>query len=310
MKIFKTLLQLCTLAILAFGFMKGYEFYKENKAQRQLAKKAVVSKEKPFVIIIPSYNNSAFCEKNLYSVLTQNYSNFRIIYIDDASKDDTHDRVRQIIADSSYKDKVQLIHNEENRGSLANIYNAVHTCKDEEIVVIVDGDDFLAHENVLVKLNKVYTLSPIWMTYGNYLDYPSYKQKPVCCKPLPKSVVFNNSYRKHEWVSSHLRTFYAGLFKQIRKEDLCYKGSFLPMAGDLAIMMPMLEMSGKHTRFITDVMYLYNRSNPLNEHKVNLGLQSECATHVRSLPKYKRLKALPFENASPLPVTLKLDSSK
>jgi hypothetical protein len=70
------------------------------------------------------------------------------------------------------------------------------------------------------------------------------------------------------------------------------------MAGDVAIMMPMLEMSGKHTHFVTDIMYLYNRTNPLNDHKVNLSLQSECQTHVRGLPKYKRLKALPFETAS------------
>lgn len=304
-KIFKALLQLCTLALLCFGLVKGYEFYKENKANRQLAKKATVTKEKPFVVIIPSYNNSLYCEKNLHSVLTQNYKNFRIIYIDDASKDDTLTKVTEFIADSPLKDKVRLVHNQVNQGSLSNLYSAIHSCDDEEIVVTVDGDDFLAHENVLSKLNKIYSLSPTWVTYGNFLDYPSYKQKPVSCKPFPKSVIFNNSFRKHEWVSSHLKTFYAGLFKQIRKEDLCYKGSFMPMGGDLALMMPMLEMSGKHTRFISEIMYLYNRSNPLSDHIINLPLQSECANYVRGLPKYKKLKALPFETmVSAQPVKL------
>src|SRR3989304_6153185 len=45
--------------------------------------------EKPIVVVIPSYNNKQWYQKNLDSVLTQNYHNFRIIFIDDASPDGT-----------------------------------------------------------------------------------------------------------------------------------------------------------------------------------------------------------------------------
>lgn len=292
--IFKLFLQVAVASLLILGIWKSYDFYKQNKKSRQLAKKVAIKEEKPFVIVIPSYNNEAYCEKNLTSILTQQYTNYRVIYIDDASTDATYAKVQEIVSHSSLKEKVKVIHNASNQGSLSNLYHTIHTCQDQEIVVIVDGDDFLAHEHVLTKLNRVYSTTPTWMTYGNFLDYPSYKQKPVTCKPFAKNVVFNNSYRSHEWVSSHLRTFYAGLFKQIQEEDLTYKGRFFPMAGDLAFMFPLLEMSGKHTSYVGEILYLYNRTNPLNDHKVNFALQNECANYIRHLPKYKRLKALPF----------------
>ena len=44
--------------------------------------------EKPFVVVIPSYNNTKYCEQNLLSVLGQEYTNFRVIYLEDASTDE------------------------------------------------------------------------------------------------------------------------------------------------------------------------------------------------------------------------------
>ncbi len=299
--ILKRSLQLGTISLLCFGLFKGVEFYRVNKSQRHIARKSQSKEEKSFVILVPSYNNAVYCEKNLASIVSQNYQNFRIIYIDDASSDTTLEKVVSFVEKSPLASRIQILHNEHNKGALENVYHAVHSCRDEEIVVIVDGDDFLAHENVLSKLNKVYSSSATWLTYGNFLDYPGYQQKPLICKPFPKRVMFNNGFRSHPFVSSHLRTFYAGLFKLIRREDLSYKGGFFPMAGDVAIMIPMLEMSGKHTRFIKEVLYLYNRTNPISDHVKNLGLQSECANYVKNLPKYKRLKSLPCAGASSEP---------
>jgi len=251
-----------------------------------------VKEQKPFVIIIPSYNNSAYCEKNLRSVFSQKYENYRVIYIDDASTDDTFSKVTAIVSSLNQENRCTLIKNPTNKGALENLYQAIHSCLDHEIIVTVDGDDFLAHEEVLSTLNAAYANPDVWMTYGNYLDYPTFKQKPLICKKIARSVVKQNSYRKHPWVSSHLRTFYASLFKKIEKEDLLLEGKFLPMAWDLAFMFPLLEMSGEHALFIKSTLYLYNRTNPLNDHKVNFELQTKCAHHVRNKTPYSRLNKL------------------
>lgn len=251
--------------------------------------------EKPFVIVIPSYNNALFCEQNLISILNQQYDNFRVIYIDDASKDETYEKVKAFVDRSPLKDRVTIIHRKENQGSIKNLFDAVHSCNDEEIVVRVDGDDFLAHPLVLKKLNKIYANSSIWMTYGNYLDYPTYKQKPQICQKIPRTILRSKRFRHYKYVTAHLHTFYAGLFKKVSPNHLMKEGKFLPMGGDVALMIPMLEMAAGHFRFIDEVLYLYNRTNPLNDHKTNLALQSSCDAYIRALPSYEPLEEPPYK---------------
>ena len=62
------------------------------------------------------------------------------------------------------------------------------------------------------------------------------------------------------------------------------------MAGDLPVMFPMLEMAEERSAFIEEIVHVYNRDNPLNEDKVNHGLQNSIALEVRNKPKYPRLK--------------------
>lgn len=45
--------------------------------------------EKHIVVIIPSYNNKKLYERNLLSVVEQEYSNYHVIYVDDCSSDGT-----------------------------------------------------------------------------------------------------------------------------------------------------------------------------------------------------------------------------
>lgn len=281
------------LLIAASATWQGLLYYKAHHKTPKRLKSALVKEEKPFVIVIPSYNNAVFCEKNLHSVLEQKYENYRVIYIDDCSTDNTFAKVKDLIERSDKKARFTLVHNESNRGALANFYQAIHNCENQEIIVALDGDDFFAHDEVLATLNRVYTKENVWMTYGNYLDYPSYSQSVVKCKKIPETTIKHNSYRKAPWVSSHLRSFYASIFKQIKYEDLLYKGKFYPMAGDLAMMFPLLEMCGKRAYFIPDILYLYNRTNPLNDHKLNFALQEACANAIRKARPYEPLKALP-----------------
>jgi glycosyltransferase involved in cell wall biosynthesis len=279
--------------LLGFGLFKSYGFYKENKKARlSLQKSQIHSADTSFTVLVLAHNNSSSCEKNLFSILTQNYPDFRIIYIDDASTDDTFEKVSSMAERSPLKNKISFIRNKKPNGGLASFYEIIQRLPDQEVVVLVHAADSLAHENVLTKLSKVYSKPSTWMTYGNCLDYPSYRQAPTKCRQFPKNVVFNNSFRSHEMLDMHLKTFYAGLFKQIHKEDLCYKEKFISSDATLAYFLPLLEMAGKHAYFIHEILYLHatSRSTP--------PLSSELVSYIRKLPQYKRLKALPFEMKS------------
>lgn len=246
-----------------------------------------LTNNKRFVIVIPSYNNSKYCEKNIQTSLDQDYEDFRIIFTDDCSSDDTFNKVSKIVNEHKNKNKCTLIKNKTRVGALENLYNMIHSCKDDEIILTLDGDDWFPNNNVLNRLNYHYTSEDIWMSYGQYTNHPM-GGKGVA-NPYPKHVIDSNSFRSYQWGASHLRTFYSWLFKKIKKEDLMYEGKFLSMTWDFAIMFPMMEMSGYHQKYIDETLYVYNLENPINDHKVNQKLQQRLDVLLRSKEKYQRV---------------------
>jgi glycosyltransferase involved in cell wall biosynthesis len=243
---------------------------------------------KKIAVVIPSYNNCQWYKHNLYSLCAQDYDNFRAIYVDDCSSDKTGELVEKFIADNSLGSRIHLIRNPVRVGAMQNLYNTIHSCDDHEIIVILDGDDWFAHNWVLRKINEVYFDPNCWMTYGQYVSWPD--NMFGYSRQIPSHITETNSFREYEWCASHLRSFYAWLFKMIRKEDLISPcGSFYSMAWDQAIMFPMLEMSGHRAKFISDVLYTYNAANPINDSKVNRELQRNLEAAIRVQKRYDRL---------------------
>lgn len=266
-------------------------FKQKSDELNVIAKMSVVKEEKPFVLVIASYNNEKYYKGNLDSIFSQEYQNYRVIYIDDASTDQTYSCVKNYIAEKGMQDKVTLIHNEVNRKALHNLYTAIHSCNNEEIVVIVDGDDRLTNPLVLSDLNRYYQNDVVWMTYGQYIRYPDYQIG--MCAPVKKSTLKEAKVRFGKWQYSHLRTFYAGLFKRIKLEDLMYEDEIFQVTYDLAIMYPMLEMAREHAFFTPEVSYEYNYETPLTDAKVRLALQEKMERYIRALPVYNALKEHP-----------------
>jgi glycosyltransferase involved in cell wall biosynthesis len=268
----------------------------------------------PMVIVIPSYNNAKWYEKNLHTVLHQHYPHFRILYVNDCSTDGTGERVEQYLKESRIDYRVidfdpissdvaaiidnlreeidrekhffTLINNKKRAGALANLYRLIHSCRDEEIVATVDGDDWLSSFEVLNTLNQTYNSGTVWFTHGTIKEYPY--GHVAWSEPIPDHVIKKNAARDFK-CPSHLRTFYAWLFKKIPLEDFLYKGEFITMAWDMAIMYPLAEMAAERHAFIKQVLYIYNMSNPINDNRVNAQLQNDLDAWIRKKPRFKRL---------------------
>lgn len=246
--------------------------------------------ELPICFVIPSYNNSNYFRNNLDSIIHQEYTNWSALYIDDCSTDGTADAVQKYIEENKCEHKIRLIRNKKNMGAMANIYNAVHLCDDKVIIILVDGDDRLAHTRVLERINQAYSDGFTWMTYGQYTVEPIEQAKWFCgSAELPAEVIKNSSYRTFSWYTGPLRTFYAGLFKKIDREDFMYQGAFLPALSDPAFMFPLLEMAGEHSTFIPDILYVYNRYTQLSDSKVRPKICNILDNFLRKKRKYERL---------------------
>ncbi len=259
-----------------------------------LSPSAIYGEEKHIVVVIPSYKNARWCEKNLLSVFGQKYSNYNVIFTDDCSPDNTYELVKQLVKDKDLEHRTTLIHNQERCKALKNLVHMIYSCDDHDLIVTLDGDDWLANDDVFAYLNNIYSDPNVWITYGQYAEIRlGGGLTRGFNAPIPDWVVKNNLFRNQANAFSHLRTFYAGLFKKIHLEDLMYENEFFAMSWDLAFMIPMMEMARNHFKFIPDILYIYNGMNDINDHKVSKDLQRQLDRIVRSRPPYQEIES-PF----------------
>lgn len=220
--------------------------------------------------------------------MKQEYKNYQCIIIDDMSTDNSVKIIEDIIKKN---DKFVLIKNTEKKLALRNIYEAIifSDPSQEDVVITLDGDDWLLGNGVLGYLNKQYAEKQCWMTYGSYVEFPS-KIRGKFSRQIPPQIIENNSFRESEWMSSHLRTFKYWLWEKIKFDDLLKEdGEFCDGAWDMRFMFPMLEMCGKKSLFIEKIMLSYNRTNPLNEDKVNHPKLILSETKIRKKEKYNNI---------------------
>lgn len=126
----------------------------------------------PLCLIIPTRNNAQNYryEYNLQSIINQDYSNFRAIFIDDASEDRTADLIQLFLSRNRLPStRFKLIRNKQRRSAVPNIYDAVMKhCNREDIAVIVSGDDELLGKQVFKVINAVYQSKKPALAYTNH----------------------------------------------------------------------------------------------------------------------------------------------
>jgi len=233
-----------------------------------------------FIILITVYNSVKWIKQCIDSAVMQKYPNRTIIVVDDHSTDGTW----EIIATSN----VDIKHRNPERigDSMPNTVNALklYSKSGEDIIVHLDGDDYLVGDDVLDTLNEVYK-EDIWMTYGQY-EPLSHTYHDYC-----KQITDTRTYRKEYWVTSHLKTWKRWLWDKIKNEDLRKPdGSYLDAATDCAFMFPMIEMAGlKHIKFIPRVLYMYNDLNPNNYKDARRDDSLYWADFIRNKEQYEEL---------------------
>jgi glycosyltransferase involved in cell wall biosynthesis len=97
-------------------------------------------------VVIPTYNNvknNRYLD-NIKSVVMQNYTNYHIVVIDDASTDRTGELILEYLKGQKKvgEDRFEVIRNAEQMRAMHNLrFAAKNYCKPNDIFIIVDGDD-------------------------------------------------------------------------------------------------------------------------------------------------------------------------
>lgn len=237
------------------------------------------------IVITTFYNASKYIDKCIKSLIDQSFKDFKCFLIDDVSTDNSYSLVKGLIEGD---DRFTLIKNDKKKYKTLNyisILNGNYDIDENDVVVELDGDDWLSGPESLSKINEIYSDENIWITNGSFV-YSS----GVMGFSSPQ--INFNTLRSDRFTATHLRTWRVFLWRKIKDED--HKdndGNYLKINADLGYMLPMLEMAGsEHYKFIPDTLLVYNEQNPLNDHKINMSLVNTCAFEIRFRSPYKRLE--------------------
>lgn len=248
-----------------------------------------------FYILIRSWNSFEFFDQCIDSVFSQNYANYKILFIDDASEytKDQKDHIRKKLFGHT------IVFNKNRKFALKNAYLALHhlTENDKAIIFNLDGDDYLSDVNALLTIAKTYSIRNCDLTYGEcflkYSRWTLWQYFPArfalggLNQRYPRKVEANNAYRNHTFLPLHPRTWKLSLFKQIKKKDFKNnKGEWLKTCEDQAIFFPLLEMSGGNYEVIKKPIYTHRYMHSKSDHSLNRKLQLFEEKIIRNKRKY------------------------
>jgi glycosyltransferase involved in cell wall biosynthesis len=232
------------------------------------------------------WNAEKYIKNCIRTLKSQTDREFEVYLIDDMSTDNTVEVTKKLIeGDSRFK----LIVNQEKKFKLRNLDELINQFDDEDIVIEIDGDDFLLSSNTVSDIKNLYSDENVWLTNGSFMysdGNPGFSSK---CNP--------ETVRKDVFLFSHLRTWKSFLWKAIpdsylRDDD----GSYFKSAADVAYTFSLLELSGdENYRFLSKLYYVYNAESPYNDHKIGSATggghreQERCSNIIRNKTKLKKL---------------------
>lgn len=272
-----------------------------------------------FHLIVP-FGERNTLERCLLTIKGQDYQNFTCTLIDDCCDGkDALDLIKRIGLD-----KINLRYIKTNKKAYPlrarEIASDMVAANLADVVVHLDGDDWLPYPDVLSRLNRIYRQGGIHVTYGNALcirnlsshnfseftQYDMSRKWNVAQRNLNAPVLpfrritreeISNDWNNAPWCGFHLRTFkYSKWLGLNRKSFYDRGGNYLKVATDAAVLIPILN-SCKYdsVEFVPDLAYIYqNAANTIHgKGEITPSQKSEalaCIANSDSHPNYEQIK--------------------
>ena len=116
-----------------------YYFYRESRDHRKPDDPPIFEDSLPVSFLIPCHNEAENIIETIQSLLDQDYSEFEIIVINDASTDDTGALLNSVAAENT---KIRVIHLQTNQGKAMGLRAGCLAAR-YELLVCLDGDALL-----------------------------------------------------------------------------------------------------------------------------------------------------------------------
>ena len=256
--------------------------------------------ENRIYVLVPIYNFESFLRKCMDSMLDQRYKNWLAVLYDDGSTDGSNKICRQY--QQSHTKHFKVVHISQNAGPAATKYNGIQYIKTladkADIMMIVDGDDYLMTRDAFALINQTYLTTKCWFTYGSFEGKWS-NQTVDIPRHNPPDGLFNNSttthqpdilYRQISWRYGHPRTVRCHLLEYFKESDFKYNGKWLTKCTDRPFIFNICEWAGQDKiQYIPNVIYFY-RDHPNNTYKnVSTRFKQEQLDYIGNIKPCKQI---------------------
>lgn len=167
-----------------------YDLYANLQRKKQPIVPQTSSIKGPLVsIVMPVYNVMGYVKESIFSILSQTYSNFEFIIINDGSTDKTVEIIKNI-----RDDRIIFINHPENKGQ--------YVCRNEgcklakgKYICVMDGDDIAMPNRIEKQVEKMEN-DPLLLAHGTAFTFSNGQ---ACYKPdnyelIKIKLLFNNMF--------------------------------------------------------------------------------------------------------------------
>ena len=242
-----------------------------------------------FKIITNCGASEAYIGRCIESMRAQTFGAWEAFVTVDPCGDATYERA----IDAAYGDtRFYIVLNERRLWAMENVVRAVARSghDPEDIIIVVDGDDWLATPRALATIAAAYEDDECWMTYGTWVSSVDPVQRGW--GPYPPET---DDFRTASWHGTAVRTWKRWLWDLIDDHDLRdVDGNYFRIVEDRAYMLPMLEMATtRRARHIEETLLVYNRDNPQGVGRVMLEEMHRCTAVIHARAPYQALQEKP-----------------
>ena len=228
-------------------------------------------------VFSPSYNSHKFCVSCIDSVASQTKLPDEHFFIDDSSNDDTvqwlSNHFKRMSANALEKYKLTIVTSETRKWKLLNLYEYAIKCDPDDVICVLDGDDWLSDSSALKKIWEQYQDPNVDYVYTNW-KY-SHNLENGISKKIPENFENWDPYMS-SWITSAMSTFRVKQFLKIPIVNfLRWDHKWFTMGCDQAYVLPIIkqimgEQSGyEKIRFIDEPLYTYQFSENPNKPRNN-----------------------------------------
>lgn len=221
------------------------------------------------LVVVPVYNRPALLWRCLWSIANQTDPAFDVIVADDASTDP---KVNEYMDDWCQGSPLPNdggswfpMRQSENVGATRNLVEAIRSVDmdPDDVVFIVDGDDYLTDPEALAKYRALYedAGSLAQVVYGSYHPEPPDETCPPA-RWIPVDVLADGSIREWSLANgipwNHPLSFRRRIFDALSDDDFMIDGEWMRYGYDVTFMAPMIELAGVGVLHYRGDVYAYS----------------------------------------------------